>query len=134
MASTTHDINEILDELLVVLDSMQVTIYIDINSGKNLPILKKYLASTVIPIMNISRAMGKPSDEPSVNDKECIEGQCHVLLQTIINHLHYIMYQPKNEKCHIVINKVIQKVLNKLKLYLDVSEVFGFFKDEDFCI
>ena len=92
MESTTHDINEILDELLVVLDIMQVAIYIDINSGKNLPILKKYLASTVIPIISISWAMGKPSDEPSVNDKECIKDQCHVLLQTIINHIHYIMY------------------------------------------
>ena len=80
MAATTHDINEILDELLVVLDSMQIAIYIDINCGKNLPILKKYLASTVILIMSISQAMGNPSHEPSVNDKECIEGQCHVLL------------------------------------------------------
>ena len=88
------------------------------------------MASAVIPIMSISRAMGKPSDEPSVNDKECIEGQCHVLLQTIINHILYIMYWQKNEKCHIIINKVIQKVLNKLKLYLDVSEVFSFFKEE----
>ena len=84
--------------------------------------------------MSISRAMGKLSDEPSVHDKECIEDQCHVLLQTIINHICYIMYQPKNEKCRIVINKVIHKVLNKLKLYLDVSEVFSFFKDEDFSI
>ena len=134
MASTTHDINKILDELLVVLDSMQVTIYIDINSGKNLPILKKYLASTVIQILSISQAMGKPSDKPSVNDKECMEDQCHVLLQTIINHIHYIMYWPKNFKCHIVINKVIHKVHNKPKLYLDVSEVFSFFKDEDFSI
>ena len=134
MASTAHDINEILNELLVVLNFMQVTIYIDINSGKNLSILKKYLASAVILIMSISRAMGKPSNEPSVNDKECIEDQCHVLLQTIINHICYIMYQLKNDKCHIIINKVIYKVLNKLKLYLDVSEVFSFFKDEDFSI
>ena len=44
------------------------------------------------------------------------------------------MYHPKNEKCIIVINKVIQKVLNKLKLYLDVSEALGFFKDEDISI
>ena len=90
MASTTHDIKEILDELLVVLASMQVAIYININSEKNLPILKKYLASTVIPILSISRVMGKPNDEPSLNHDECIEDRCHVLLQTIINHMLYI--------------------------------------------
>ena len=89
MASTTDDINEILDELLVVLDATQVAIYININSGKNLPILKKYLANTAILIMSISRVMGKPSDEPSLNDKECVKDQCHVLLQTIINHMLY---------------------------------------------
>ena len=134
MASNTQDITEIMDELLVALDSTQVTIYIDINSGKNLPILKKYLASAVILIMSISWAMGKPSHEPSLKDQGCIEDQCHVLLKTIINHIHYIMYCPKNEKCIIIINKVIQKVLNKLKLYLDVSEALGFFKDEDVSI
>ena len=132
MASSTHDINEILEELLVVLDSTQVVIYIDANSVKNLPILKKYLASTVIPIRGISKAIGKPSEERSVNDNECIEDQCYVLLETIINHINYIMYQPKNENCHIIINKVIHKVLKKLKLYWEVSEVFGFFKNEDF--
>ena len=68
MASNTQDITEIMDELLVALDSTQVTIYIDINSGKNLPILKKYLESAVILIMSISWAMGKPSHEPSLND------------------------------------------------------------------
>ena len=126
-----HDINEILDKLLVVLDSTQVAVYIDANSWKNLPILKKYLASTIIPILGISKAMGKPSDEQSVNDNEFIEDQCYELLETVINHMHYIMYRPKNEKCHFVINQVVQKVLKKLKLYLNVSEVFGFFKDED---
>ena len=76
--------------------------------------------------------MGKPSDKPSLNDKECIKDQCHVLLQTIINHICYKLYQPRNEQCGTVINKVMHKVLNKLKLYLDVSEVFGFIKDEEF--
>ena len=134
MASITPDITEIMEELLVVLDSTQVAIYIDINSGKNLLILKKYLASTVILIMSISQAMGKATDEPSLNDKECIKDECHVLLETIINHICYIMYQPKNEKCCIVIIKVTQKVLNKLKLYLDVAEVFCFLKHEDISI
>ena len=95
MASTTHDIKEILDELLVILDSTQVTIHIDINNGKNLPILKKYLVSAVIPILSISQVMGNPSDEPSLNHDECIEDQCHVLLQTIINHIRYILCWPK---------------------------------------
>ena len=126
-----HDINEILEELLVVLDSMQVAIYIDTNSAKNLPIIKKYLTSSVLPIMGISKAMGKTSEEQSVNENECIKAQCYVLLKTIINHIHYIMCRLKNEKCLIVMDKVIHKVVTKLKLYLDVSEVFHFFKDED---
>ena len=58
MASSMHDLNEILEELFVVLESTQVVIYIDVNSAKNLPILKKYLASVVIPIRGISKAMG----------------------------------------------------------------------------
>ena len=132
MASSTCDINEILKELLVVLDSMQVAIYIDVNSLKNLPILNKYLASTVLPITGISKAMGKTSEEQSVNENECIKDQCYVLLETIINHICYIWYWPKNEKCLIIINKVIQKVVRKLKLYLEVSEDFSLFKDEDF--
>ena len=126
-----HDINEILDALLVVLDSMQVAVYTDANGEKNLPILKKYLASTIILILGISKAMSKPSDEQSVNDNKCIEDHCYELLETVINHIHYIMYQPKNVKCRLIINQVLQKVLKKLKLYLNVSEVFGFFKDED---
>ena len=55
MASHVCGLNEILEELLVVLDSMQVAIYIDANSSKNLPILKKYLASAVLPIAGISK-------------------------------------------------------------------------------
>ena len=126
-----HDINEILEELLVVLDSTQVAIYIDANSAKNLPILKKYLTSAVLPITGISKAMGKTGEEQSVNESKCIKAQCYVLLGTIVNHIHYIMCQPKNEKCLVVMDKVVHKVVTKLKLYLDVSEVSCFFKDED---
>ena len=131
MASSIHEVTGILDEFLVVLDATQVAIDIDANSEKNLPILKKYLASTIIPISGISKAMGKPGDEQSVNDNDCIEDQCYELLDTVINHICYIMYQLKNEKCLFIINQVEQKVLKKLKLYLNVSEVYGFFKDED---
>ena len=130
MASSIHEVTGILDEFLDVLDATQVAIYIDANSEKNLPILKKYLASTIIPILGISKAMGKPGDEQSVSDNDCIEDQCNELLDTVISHICYIMYQLKNEKCLFIINQVEQKVLKKLKLYLNVSEVYGFFKDE----
>ena len=74
---------------------MQVAIYIDANSVKNLPILKKYLTSAVLPIMGTSKAMGKTSEEQSVNENKYIEAQCYVLLETIIHHICYIMCQPK---------------------------------------
>ena len=82
--------------------------------------------------MGISKAMGKTSEEQSVKENDCIKDQCYVLLETIINHICYIWYRPKNEKCFIVIDKVVQKVVRKLKLYLEVSEVSSLFKDEDF--
>ena len=119
MASHMLGVKEILEELLVVLDCTQVAIYIDANGLKNLPILKKYLASAVQPIAGISKAI-------------CIEDQCCELLETIINHICYIHFLPKNEKCVIIIHKVVQKVLTKLKLYLEVAEVFRLFKEEDF--
>ena len=59
MASLVCGIKETLEEILVVLDSTQVAIYIDANSWKNLPVLKKYLASAVLPIAGIYNAMGK---------------------------------------------------------------------------
>ena len=134
MASLVCGIKETLEEILVVLDSTQVAIYIDANSSKNLPGLKKYLASAVLPIAGIYNAMGKTSEEQSVTEKKSIEDQCYELLQTIINHICYIRYMPKNENCLIIIDRVIHKVLTKLKLYLEISEVFGFFKDEDFIL
>ena len=134
MASHVCVIKETLEEILVVLDSTQVVIYIDANSSQNLPALKKYLASAVLPIAGISNAMGKTSEEQSVTEKDSIEDQGYELLETIINHIRYIRFMPKIGNCLIIIDRVIHKVLTKLKLYLEVSEVFGFFKDEDFIL
>ena len=78
--------------------------------------------------------LGKTSEEQSVTEKDSIEDQCYELLETIINHICYIRFMPKNKNCLIIIDRVIHKVLTKLKLYLEVSEVFGFFKDEDFIL
>ena len=90
MASLVCGIKETLEEILVVLDSTQVAIYIDANSWKNLPVLKKYLASAVLPIAGIYNAMGKTSEEQSVTEKDSIEDPFYELLQTIINHIRYI--------------------------------------------
>ena len=87
MASLVCAIKETLEEILVVLDSTQVVIYIDANSWKNLPVLKKYLASAVLPIAGIYNAMGKTSEEQSVTEKDSIEDPFYELLQTIINHI-----------------------------------------------
>ena len=134
MASHVCGIKETLEEILAVLDSTQVVIYIDANSSKNLPLFKKYLASAVLPLAGISNAMGKTSEEQSVTEKDSIKDQCYELLETIINHICYIRFMPKNENCLIIIDRVIHKELTKLKLYLEVSKVFGFFKDEDFIL
>ena len=83
-------IKETLEEILVVLDSTQVAIHIDANSLKNLPVLKKYLANAVLPIAGIYNTMGKTSEEQSVTEKDSIEDPFYELLQTIINHIHYI--------------------------------------------
>ena len=90
MASLVCGIKETLEEILVVLDSTQVVIYIDANSSKNLPVLKKYLESAVLPIAGIYNVMGKTSEEQSVTEKDSIEDPFYELLQTIINHIHYI--------------------------------------------
>ena len=129
--ASTNVLNDILEELLIVLDWLQVAIYIDVNSPRNLPILKTYLASALVPISTISHLMGKSGDISHINEQECIENQCHALLERIINNIHYIKYQPKNEQAGIVINKVGQKILNKLKYYLQVSEALGFFDDHE---
>ena len=90
MASLVCGIKETLEEILVVLDSTQVAIYIDANSWKNLPVLKKYLASAVLRIAGIYNTMGKTSEEQSVTEKDSIEHPFYELLQTIINHIRYI--------------------------------------------
>ena len=124
MASKTL-LNDILKELLIVLDSSQFAIYIDVNSGRNLPILKNYLKSA------ISHLMGKAGFESSINEQESIKNQCQELFERIINHIHYIQYWPKTEKVGIIIDKVAQKILKKLKYYLEVSKALHFFDDRD---
>ena len=91
MASNTL-LNDMLEELLLVLDLSQVTIYIDVNSARNLPILKNYLESTLVPITTISRVMVKAGYDSSINEQESMENQCHELFEGIINHICYIMY------------------------------------------
>ena len=130
MASKTL-LNDILKELLIVLDSSQVVIYINVNSGRNLPILKNYLKSALVPITTISHLMGKAGEESSINEQESIKNQCQELFERIINDIHYIQYRPKTEKVGIVIDKVAQKILRKLKYYLEVSEALCFFDDHD---
>ena len=129
--ASNNVLNDILEELLIVLDSSQVMIYINVNSRRNLPILKNYLDSALVPITTISHLMGKAGDESSINEQESIKNQCHALLERIINNIHYIKYQPKNERAGTVINKVAQKILKKLKYYLQVSEALGFFDDHE---
>ena len=130
MASNTL-LNDMLEEILLVLDSSQVMIYIDVSSGRNLPILKNYLESALVPITTISHLMGKAGDESSINEQESIKNQCHELLERIMNHIHHIMYRPKTEKGAIIIDKVAQRILKKIKYYIEVSEALGSFDDHD---
>ena len=50
MAVSIDDTDETLEEMMLVLDSSQIATYLDVNSDKNLPILKKYLTSAIVPI------------------------------------------------------------------------------------
>ena len=133
MTASVDNTYETLKEMMLVTDSSQITIYLDVNSDKNLPILKKYLTSAIVPIMSISGVMGKPKQEVSLDNSTSIEDQCHMLLKIVFDNIQYIQYQPKNEQCWQIIDKVIKqkKVLQELKLYLDKSEVYGYFQDED---
>ena len=132
MAASIDNTHETLEEMMLVLDSSQITIYLDVNSDKNLPILKKYLTSATVPIMGISGVMGKPKQEVSLDNSTSIEDQCHMLLKIVFDNIQYIQYQPKNEQCQQIIDKVSkQNVLQKLKLYFEKSEVYGYFQDKD---
>ena len=75
--------------------------------------------------------MGKAGDESSINEQESIENQCKELFERIINHIRYIQYWPKTEKVGIIINKIAQKILKKLKYYLEVSKAPRFFDNHD---
>ena len=119
MAVSIDDTYETLEEMMLVLDSSQITVYLDVNSDKNLPILKKYLTSVIVPIMGISGVIAKPKQEVSLDNSTSIEDQYHMLLKIVFNNIQYIQNQPNNEQCQQIIDKVIkQKVLQKLKLYL----------------
>ena len=130
IASSVEDTT--LEELMLVLDSSQMVVYLDVNSDKNLPILRKYLTSTVVPIMGIAGVMGKPKQKVSLDYSTSIEDQCHMLLKIVFKNIQYTQYQPKNEQCWQTIDKVVkQRVLQKLKLHLEKLEVYGYFNEED---
>ena len=59
MASSVEDTYQTLEELMLVLDSSQIAVYLDVNSDKNLPILIKYLTSAIVPIVGLAGVIGK---------------------------------------------------------------------------
>ena len=73
----------------------------DVNSEKNLPILRKYLTSAVVPSMGIA---GKPKQEVSLDYSTSIEDQCHMLWKIVFENIQYIQYWPKNEQCWQIIH------------------------------
>ena len=81
MASSIDETYQTLEELMLVLDSGMIAVYLDVNSDKNLPILRKYLTSPIIPIMGIAGVMGKAEEEVSLDNSMSIEDQCHQLLK-----------------------------------------------------
>ena len=85
--------------------------------------------------MGILGVMGKPKQEVSLDSSTSIEDQCNMLLKIVFDNIQYIQYQPKNEQCHQITEKVIkQKVLQKLKVLFRESEVYGYFQDKDLII
>ena len=76
-----------LEELMLVLDSSMIAVYLDVNSDKNLPILRKYLTSAVIPIMGIAGVMGKAKEKVLLDNLMLIEDQCHQLLKIVFNNI-----------------------------------------------
>ena len=92
MAASIDDTYETLEEIMLVLDSSQIAICLDVNSDKNLPILKKYLTSAIVPIMGVLGVMGKPKQEVSLDNSTSIEDQCHMLLKIVFNNIQYIQY------------------------------------------
>ena len=84
---------------MLVLDSSQIAVYLDVNSDKNLSILRKYVTSAVVPIMHIVGVMGKPKQEVLLDYSTSIEDQCHMLLKIVFENIQNIQYQPKNEQC-----------------------------------
>ena len=82
--------------------------------------------------MGIAGVMGKTKEELSLDNSTSIEDQCHQLLKIVFENIQYIQYRHKNEQCHQIIQKVIKnKVLPKLKLYLEKSDIYEYFNDND---
>ena len=128
MASSADETYKILEEVMLVLDLSMIAMYLDVHGDKNLPILRMYLTSAVSPIIGIAGVLGKPKEEVSLDYSMSTEYQCHMLLKIFFNETQYIQYEHKNEQCCQLIKKVIKnKVLPKLKLYLDKSDVHGYF-------
>ena len=92
MAASIDDTYHTLEELVLVLDSSQITVFLDVNSDKNLSIFRKYLTSAIVPIMGISRVMGKPKQEVSLDNSTSIEDHCHMLLKIVFENTQYIQY------------------------------------------
>ena len=110
MAVSVDDTYDTLKEMMLVLDSSQITVYLDVNSVKNLLILKNYLTSAIKPIMGISGVMGKPKQEVSLDNSTSIEDQCHMLLKIIFDNIQYMQYRHKNEQLCQIIDKKFRKV------------------------
>ena len=90
MASSIQDTYQTLDKLMLVLDSSQIAIYLDFNSDKNLPILRKYLTSVIVSIMGIAGVIGKPKQDVSLDYSTSIEDQCPMLLKIVFKNIQYI--------------------------------------------
>ena len=95
MAVSIDDTYDTFEEMMLVLDSSQIAIYLDVNSVKNLLILKNYLTSAIKPIMGISGVMGIPKQEVSLDNSTLIEDQCHMLLKIIFDNIQYMQYRHK---------------------------------------
>ena len=72
MVSSINEMYQTLEELMLILDSSMIAVYLDVNSDRSLAILRKYLISAVIPIMGIAEVMGKAKEEVSLDNSMSI--------------------------------------------------------------
>ena len=87
MATSLDETYQMLEDFVLVLDSMQIAIYLGVNSDSNLPILKKYLQSAIVPIISIAGVLGKPKQQVALDDSTSIEDQCHMLLKIVLENI-----------------------------------------------